>query len=271
MFVSIKTLLAWIFCFARARDIGGPCFGGDFSFFTRYSRPTIRSMSPPRSATVTSFPASALKSNGTLVAWGYNYSGQTNVPAGLSGVKAIAAGGFHTLALAPLVSPSITAPPLSLTVNATANAAFSVSATGTAPLIYQWVKDGIDLNGASSATLTFIATDRSLAGTYGVRVSNNVGSVTSSNATLRVLVPQRMEIPRRLSNGRVQLTFRDYDGSGVPDDLGKLILISADALNGTNTVWMTITTGFSINNGYLFIEDIGATNTAQRFYRVIEW
>jgi Regulator of chromosome condensation (RCC1) repeat len=40
-----------------------------------------------------------LKSDGTVVAWGYNDLGQTDVPASLSGVTAIAAGGFHNLAL----------------------------------------------------------------------------------------------------------------------------------------------------------------------------
>ena len=34
-----------------------------------------------------------------MVAWGYNDYGQTNVPAGLSGVTAIAAGDYHSLAL----------------------------------------------------------------------------------------------------------------------------------------------------------------------------
>ena len=41
----------------------------------------------------------ALKQDGTVVAWGDNGIGQTRVPAGLSGVVAIAAGRYHTVAL----------------------------------------------------------------------------------------------------------------------------------------------------------------------------
>src|SRR5947208_10170618 len=42
----------------------------------------------------------ALKSDGTVVAWGNNGIGQTNVPAGLSGVTAVAASAHYFLALA---------------------------------------------------------------------------------------------------------------------------------------------------------------------------
>ena len=41
----------------------------------------------------------AVKADGSVVAWGYNGYGQTTVPAGLSGVTAIAAGDYHTVAL----------------------------------------------------------------------------------------------------------------------------------------------------------------------------
>ena len=41
----------------------------------------------------------ALKADGTVVAWGKNNYGQTDVPAGLTGVEAIAAGKYHTVAL----------------------------------------------------------------------------------------------------------------------------------------------------------------------------
>ena len=40
----------------------------------------------------------ALKSDGTVVAWGGNWAGQAEVPSGLAGVTAIAAGASHSLA-----------------------------------------------------------------------------------------------------------------------------------------------------------------------------
>ena len=46
-----------------------------------------------------SYHSLALKADGTVVSWGHNTSGQTNVPASLSNVVAIAAGGRHSLAL----------------------------------------------------------------------------------------------------------------------------------------------------------------------------
>jgi protein-S-isoprenylcysteine O-methyltransferase Ste14 len=46
-----------------------------------------------------SFHALAIKSDGTVVAWGSNTKGQTNVPAGLKDVTSVAAGRYHSIAL----------------------------------------------------------------------------------------------------------------------------------------------------------------------------
>lgn len=54
----------------------------------------------------------ALKRDGTVVAWGVDYSGQTNVPAGLSNVVAIAAGGWFGAAITTGAVPaSVYIPP----------------------------------------------------------------------------------------------------------------------------------------------------------------
>ena len=88
---------------------------------------------------------------------------------------------------AAAVSPSITTQPVSQTVTAGQTASFSVSASGTAPLTYQWRKNGSNISGATSSTYTPPATVVGDSGAvFSVVVSNAVGSATSSNATLTV-------------------------------------------------------------------------------------
>ena len=85
--------------------------------------------------------------------------------------------------------PSITTQPTSLTVNAGAAATFTVVASGTAPLAYQWKKDGAVLSGATTSAYAIAAAQASDAGSYSVIVSNAAGNVTSSAATLTVNLP----------------------------------------------------------------------------------
>jgi hypothetical protein len=88
---------------------------------------------------------------------------------------------------AAAVAPSITAQPTSQTVAAGQTASFSVAATGTAPLSYQWQKNGVAISGATSSSYTTPATTSSDNGTqFTVAVSNTAGSVTSNAATLTV-------------------------------------------------------------------------------------
>jgi hypothetical protein len=93
-----------------------------------------------------------------------------------------------TLTVSPApVAPSITTQPASQAVAAGQTATFSVGATGTAPLSYQWRENGTALNGATSASYTSKATTTSdNAVQFTVVVSNSAGSVTSSAATLTV-------------------------------------------------------------------------------------
>ena len=68
-------------------------------------------------------------------------------------------------------------------------ATFSVTATGTAPLSYQWSFDTTNIVGATNATLVLPGVQLTNAGIYAVVVSNPAGSALSSNATLTVLAP----------------------------------------------------------------------------------
>jgi hypothetical protein len=84
------------------------------------------------------------------------------------------------------VSPTIDTPPASLTVTAGQAAEFTVTASGTGTLSYQWRKDTADIDGATEATYTIPATTVGDAGSYDCVVSNGCGAQLSAAATLTV-------------------------------------------------------------------------------------
>src|SRR5260221_562738 len=88
---------------------------------------------------------------------------------------------------AAAVAPTITAQPVGMTVTAGQTATFTVVASGTAPLSYQWQKNGVNISGATVVSYTTPATTTGDSGsTFDVMVSNTKGSMTSSVVTLTV-------------------------------------------------------------------------------------
>ncbi|MCA9323161.1 MAG: HYR domain-containing protein, partial [Planctomycetes bacterium] len=83
-------------------------------------------------------------------------------------------------------APIITMQPMSQTVCENGSATFSVAATGTPPLTYQWRFGGMPIMGATGASYTVNPVTLADDGSYDVIVSNNCGSATSGSATLTV-------------------------------------------------------------------------------------
>ncbi|HEX7628175.1 MAG TPA: immunoglobulin domain-containing protein, partial [Candidatus Methanoperedens sp.] len=86
------------------------------------------------------------------------------------------------------IAPGITTQPSSQTVNEGQTATFNVVATGTAPLTYQWQKNGTNIPGATSSSYTTprtVPTDNGIK--YRVVVTNNIGSITSNEVYLTVI------------------------------------------------------------------------------------
>src|ERR1700723_829748 len=82
--------------------------------------------------------------------------------------------------------PTITQQPVNQTMPGGKPATFSVIATGTAPMNYQWMEDGAAIGGANASSLTTPSTSVSESGsTFSVTVGNAAGSVTISIATLK--------------------------------------------------------------------------------------
>ena len=99
------------------------------------------------------------------------------------------------------VPPAIGTQPLATTVTTGYTASFSVEATGTSPLRYQWKKAGVPIPAATSSSYTTLATNLADSGTeYSVEVVNDAGTATSKNAILAVtLAPAISNQPAALT------------------------------------------------------------------------
>lgn len=174
--------------------------------------PKIMAVSPnlsktvgqPAVLTVDAISGTALsyqwRKSGVPVSNGNGISGATTSSLSFSSVQLSQAGDYSvtvsnsagsvtssvaTLTVTPVVVvPSITIQPQSLIVTQGQTAQFSVTAVGTAPLSYQWQKDGQNIIGANAAVFTITSVQTVNAGSYRVVVSNSAGSVTSTAAVL---------------------------------------------------------------------------------------
>jgi pectate lyase len=86
----------------------------------------------------------------------------------------------------PPTPPSIVTHPASQTVPLGEDAIFSVVATGTEPLSYQWSKESDPIPGATGDSLTVADAEEDDAGSYTVAVSNVAGTAVSNPAVLTV-------------------------------------------------------------------------------------
>jgi hypothetical protein len=86
-----------------------------------------------------------------------------------------------------VLPPVITVQPGDQVVGIGQTAAFSVTATGSAPLSYQWYRgNGTLVPGANARILTFASASVADSGTYYCVVTNTAGTATSNTATLTV-------------------------------------------------------------------------------------
>ncbi len=168
--------------------------------------------SPPMSQTViagatVTFSVTATGTPAPSYQWrrgGTNLAGATLSTLTLNNVQPGDAGGYSAvvtnsagsviseaaiLTVIPPTPPAITIHPAGGTLNVSDVASLSVTATGSAPLSYQWRKSGAAIAGAVSSTLLLGPVTPVSAGSYDAVVSNLAGSVTSNPAVLIVNPP----------------------------------------------------------------------------------
>ncbi len=160
--------------------------------------------------------------------------------------------------------PSISSQPASKTVIVGQNPSFSVTASGTAPMAYQWQKNTTNLSnnsvyaGVNTNVLTLTAVTTNEAGSYTVVVTNSAGSLTSSPAVLTVATPPK-------------ITMSSYDPNTVvfgASSVSNLTYVIQSATNLLTPIpWTPVATSAVSSGGVLvFTNSLIGT---QQFFRVL--
>ncbi len=106
--------------------------------------------------------------------------------------------GINTSSVAVLnvgIAPVVVTQPTNLTILAGGSAIFSSGVAGSTPLVYQWRKNGTNLSngtgisGVTNNLLTLTAVTTNSTGSYSLFTTNLFGVVTSSVASLTVVLP----------------------------------------------------------------------------------
>jgi hypothetical protein len=115
--------------------------------------------------------------------------------------------------------PAISSQPSGQTLLAGQSIQLSVTASGSSPLSYQWLKSGAVIAGATAATYSVTGVTTSDSGSYSVVVSNAYGAVYSSSATVTVAQPAAPVIttqPRSVSATSGSTVSFTVEASGTP-------------------------------------------------------
>lgn len=124
--------------------------------------------------------------------WGMGYIGNVTVRARYpeSALMYPSNDGYITFATAiPTVAPSFQTQPTGATLLVGANISLTVAANGYPEPTYQWRKNGVNIAGATSPTLTFNNVQVADSGNYVAVATNSAGTAQSNVATLSVSVP----------------------------------------------------------------------------------
>ncbi len=151
----------------------------------------------------------------------------------------------QTAALTVNLLPAITQQPIDQITTEGSNVTFLVKATGTA-LKYQWKKDGQVISGKDSANLVLSTVKKTDAGIYVCNVSNDCGSIVSSNSKLTVN-PVASGPSLSLSTSKVDFgivlkeTTKDTVLTAIISNSGdQSLIISTAAISGSNADQFTL-------------------------------
>jgi len=146
----------------------------------------------------------------------FNQAGDYRVVVFNAAGSAVSSNALLTVGAPPVISQQ----PFDTNVMRGSNAVLSVAASGTGPLRYQWLLNGLPLPQATNATYAILNAQISDEGTYTVEITDNVGTIRSQPALVRVIwMPEIVEQPTPLTNVVLQggnATFRVVTTGSLP-------------------------------------------------------
>jgi hypothetical protein len=164
---------------------------------------------------------------------GTNILGATNAVLTLTNFQGAEAGTYSVIVtslagsttssnaiLTPLFPPTITSTPSNQAVVAGTQVTFSASASGTAPLAYQWQFDGASIPGATNTSLIISNALAANAGSYLFVATNPYGSATSAVAVLTVDESTIQVVSTNVAGGGTVVVSIDLNALGTETALG---------------------------------------------------
>ena len=159
-----------------------------------------------------------------------------------------------TLSISDGTYPVITTQPTSRIACTSRPTTFSVAATASGVLSYQWRKGGVAIDGATGASYTFTA-GSSDAGTYDCLVSNGCGTLASAAATLQLAgsftTPTNPSSQSVAAGTRVTFTTSTTGGPGITYQWIRsgAVLANGGGVTGVDTATLTIASAAAKDQG----------------------
>lgn len=148
-------------------------------------------------------------------------------------------------------APTITTQPATLIVAPGGAGILAVAATGSGPLSYEWLHDGVPMGGETSAVLFIDNADESAVGRYAVRVSNSLGAVVSTEVQVILLgTPVITEEP--VAATRLENETATFSVMARGTALRHQWLLNGQLITGANQASYTTTPLVAANSGAVY-------------------
>jgi hypothetical protein len=161
--------------------------------------------------------------------------------------------------------PDIATQPVNQTAYENETATFSVVATGSPPLTYQWRRDGVDIPGANASSYTTPALTLAYNGSvFSCFVTNAAGDATTSPATLTIALPASFPFVEDFESGALA-TYWSVDATAT----GRTVVATSNFPNGgTYHLLMdsSVSSTYSLNELMLTIDLAGQSGVMLSFF-----